>query len=103
AQIQGRVAELSVGYNGALHNALLRAKARLPAINQLAARLQALDVQIDYSFSENDEEVDTRTQALTAFIRSQKTAETEPLPQDWRNVITSAFKELQDFYIVEPQ
>ncbi|MEN4607207.1 AAA family ATPase [Pantoea agglomerans] len=103
AQIQGREAELSVGYNSALHTALLREKARLPAINQLVARLKALGVQIDYSFSENDEEVETRNQALIAFIRSQKTAETEPLPQDWRNVIRSAFKELQDFYIVEPK
>lgn len=103
AQIQGRGAELSVGYNSALHNALLRDKARLPAINHLAARLQALGVQLNHSFSENEEEIDTRTQALTAFIRSQKTSETDPLPQDWRSVISSAFKELHDFYIVEPQ
>ncbi|WP_256932463.1 AAA family ATPase [Enterobacter chengduensis] len=47
--------------------------------------------------------MDTRIQSLTAFIRSQKTAETEPLPQDWRKVIMAVFKELQDFYIVEPQ
>lgn len=102
AQRQGRVTQLSIGYNSALHSSLLRDKARLPAINQLASRLQALGGQLHHSFSENDEEVDTRTQALTAFIRGQKTAETEPLPQDWRNVITAAFKELQDFYIVEP-
>lgn len=103
AQIQGRVTQLSVGYNSALHSSLLRDKARLPAINQLASQLQALGGQLNHSFSDNDEEVDTRIQALTAFIRSQKAAETEPLPQDWRNVITFAFKELQDFYIVELQ
>lgn len=103
AQIQGRITQLSVGYNSALHSSLLRDKARLPAINQLASQLQALGVQLNHSFSENDEEVDTRIQALTAFIRSQKAAETEPLPQDWRNIITFAFKELQDFYIVELQ
>lgn len=103
AQIQGRVTQLSVGYNSALHSSLLRDKARLPAINQLASRLQDLGVQLNHSFSENDEEVDTRTQTLIAFIRSQKAAETEPLPQDWRNVTTFAFKELQDFYIVELQ
>ncbi|WP_260467727.1 AAA family ATPase [Pantoea dispersa] len=87
----------------ALHSFLLRDKTRLPAINQLASRLQALGGELNYSFSENDEEVDTRTQSLIAFIRNQKIAETEPLPQDWRNVITFAFKELQDFYIVELQ
>ncbi|HBM2978216.1 TPA: AAA family ATPase [Klebsiella michiganensis] len=103
AQIQGRITQLSVGYNSALHSSLLRDKARLPAINQLASQLQALGVQLNHSFSENDEEVDTRIQALTAFIRSQKAAETEPLPQDWRNIITFAFKELQDFYIVDLQ
>ncbi|MCW8276968.1 AAA family ATPase [Pseudomonas sp. PCH199] len=103
AQIQAREAPLSLGYNSALHNALLRDKARLPTITQLAARLQALGVQLNHSFSDNEEVVDTRTQELTASIRSQKTAETEPLPQDWRKVITAAFKELQDFYIVETQ
>ncbi len=103
AQIQAREAQLSVGYNNALHNALLRDKARLPAITQLAARLQALGIQLNYSFSENEEVVDTRTQELTASIRNQKTAETDPLPPDWRKVITATFKELQDFYIVEPQ
>ncbi len=103
AQIQAREVQLSVGYNNALHNALLRDKARLPAITQLAARLQALGIQLNYSFSENEEVVDTRTQELTASIRNQKTAETDPLPPDWRKVITATFKELQDFYIVEPQ
>ncbi|EFO4322341.1 AAA family ATPase [Lelliottia amnigena] len=103
AQIQSREAQLSFGYNSLLHNALLRDKARLPAITQLAARLQTLGLQLNYSFSENAEVVDTRTQALIAFIRGKKTAETEPLPQDWRKVITAAFSELQDFYIIEPQ
>ena len=60
-------------------------------------------IQLNYSFSENEEVVDTRTQELTASIRNQKTAETDPLPPDWRKVITATFKELQDFYIVEPQ
>lgn len=103
AQIQAREAQLSVGYNSSLHDALLRDKARLPVITQLAARLQALGVQLNYSFSENEEAVDTRTEELTASIRSQKTAETEPLPEDWRKVITVAFKDLQDFYVVELQ
>ncbi|WP_367393734.1 AAA family ATPase [Pseudomonas sp. X4] len=102
-QIQAQQAQLSVGYNSALHTALLRDKARLPTITQLAARLQALAVQINYSFSENEEEVDTRSDELTASIRKQKIPETEPLPEDWRKVIKAAFKELQDFYIVEPQ
>lgn len=103
AQIQARETQLSVGYNSALHDALLRDKAQLSAITQLSAQLQVLGVQLNYSFSENEEVADTRTQELTASIRSQKTDETEPLVRDWRQVITAAFKELQDFYIVEPQ
>lgn len=102
-QIQARHAQLSVVYNNTLHNALLRDKARLPATTKLADRLKALGVKLNYSFTENEEVVDTRIQELTASIRSQQTAETEPLPEDWREVITTAFKELQDFYIVEPQ
>ncbi|MFA2151021.1 recombinase RecF, partial [Escherichia coli] len=84
AQLQSLKAQLSVNYNSVLHNALLRDKARLPTINQLVSNFQTLGVELNYSFSENEEEVDTRIQSLTAFIRSQKTAETEPLPQDWR-------------------
>ncbi|MDA5228654.1 AAA family ATPase [Escherichia coli] len=103
AQLKSLKAQLSVNYNSVLHNALLRDKARLPTINQLVSNFQTLGVELNYSFSENEEEVDTRIQSLTAFIRSQKTAETEPLPQDWRKVIMAVFKELQDFYIVEPQ
>jgi exonuclease SbcC len=103
AQIKAREAQISVGYNSALHNALLRDKARLPAVAQLAARLNVLGVQFDYAFSENEEVVDTRTEELTASIRRQKTPETEPLPEDWRKVITAAFKDLQDFYVVELQ
>lgn len=102
-QLQSRKAQLSVNYNSVLHNALLRDKARLPTISQLVSHFQTLGVELNHSFSENEEEVDTRIESLTALIRSQKTAETEPLPQDWRKVIMAAFKELQDFYIVEPQ
>ncbi|PJL10874.1 recombinase RecF [Stenotrophomonas maltophilia] len=103
AQIQNQLQELSVDHNAALYKALLREKARLPAVSQLAARLQSLGLRLEHSFSENEEEVDTRSDSLTAFIRSQKTAETEALPQNWRAIVTSAFKELEDFYIVEPQ
>lgn len=103
AQIQSRAAQLALGYNSILHNALLRDKARLPAINQLASRIHDLGLQLNYSFSLNEEEVEARTHVLTSFIRNQKTAETESLPQDWKKDIQAAFKELQDFYIVESQ
>lgn len=102
-QIQSREAQLSTVYNRALHKALLHDKVRLPSIIQLGARLRDLGVQLNYSFSENKEVVDARTRDLITSIRSQKKEETEPLPQDWRQPISAAFKELQDFYIVEPQ
>ncbi|WP_148569512.1 AAA family ATPase [Leclercia adecarboxylata] len=102
-QIQSRVAQLSLGYNSTLHSVLLRDKSRLPAIYQLASRIEDLGLKLNYLFSVNEEEVEARTQVLTSFIRNQKTAETEPLPQDWRKDIKAAFKELQDFYIVESQ
>ncbi|MCE9732323.1 AAA family ATPase [Pectobacterium sp. IFB5596] len=101
ANVHRREAQLSVGYNSALHNALIHDKSRLPAIAQLGARLQAMGTQINYSFSENREVVDARTQELTASMRGQKTLEKEPLPDDWRKIITAAFKEIQDFYIIE--
>lgn len=103
SKMQTQEAQLSAGYNSALHNELLRDRPRLPAIAQLAARLLSLGTQLTYNFSENDEIVDARVQQLVAAIRSQKTIETEPLPEDWRNSIAAAFSELQDFYIVDPQ
>lgn len=103
AQIQSRESQASVGYISALHNALLRDKARLPAVTQLAVQLQAEGVLINYPFSDNAEVVDTRTQELITAIRSKKTAEIHPLPDDWRTVISAAFNEIQDFYVLELQ
>ena len=102
-QIQTREAQLSVGYDPSLHEALLHDKTRLPNIKRLAARLHDLGVQINYSFSKNNEVVDARNQELIAYVRNQKIEEKEPLPQDWRQALSAAFKDLQDFYIVDPQ
>ncbi|WP_122604154.1 AAA family ATPase [Pseudomonas viridiflava] len=54
AQIKAREAQISAGYNSALHNALLRDKARLPAVAQLAARLNVLGVQFDYALTDKE-------------------------------------------------
>lgn len=103
SQIQAREAQLSVGYNSALHEALLHDRTRLPTIKRLAARLHDLGVKINYSFSKNNEVVDARNQELIAYVRSQKIEEKESLPQDWIQALSAAFKDLQDFYVVDPQ
>ncbi|MFC7419306.1 hypothetical protein ACFQNF_05385 [Iodobacter arcticus] len=103
AYLQFRETALSKEYNNALHTALESIRVRLASIQQLAERLQTTGTSIDYSFSANTEIVEDRLQNLIALIRAKKTAEIEPLPEDWRQTILQTFKTIEDFYIVEPQ
>lgn len=102
-QIQREREQSSAGHNSTLYRALVRERSRLPVVGQLAVRLRELGVRMEYSFSDNEDEVEARTDSLLHFIRSRKTAEPEALPSNWKSVISSAFKDLQDFYIMESQ
>uniref|UniRef100_UPI0036DCC7CB purine NTPase n=1 Tax=Photorhabdus sp. RM322S TaxID=3342825 RepID=UPI0036DCC7CB len=101
--INSREMALSNDYNEALHTALILEKVRLPSIEQMAERLQASGTPINYQFTANAEEVDARLQELTSSMRTKKTIESEVLPEDWRQTLTSVVKDIQDFYILEQQ
>lgn len=103
ANVQSRETTLSNDYNGALHTALIREKVRLASIMQMAERLQSSGVPINYLFTANAEIIESRLQDLLILMRARKTVESEVLPEDWSQIISSAFKDIQDFYLIEQQ
>jgi exonuclease SbcC len=103
AYIQARDAILRPGYNDALHKTLTEAKSRLPAIEQMAERLRAEGIQITFPFNEDEVVAATRLEDLRNLMRAKKTDETVVPPEDWRHIIDAVFKDLQDFYILDPQ
>ena len=101
--VQKREAVLKSRYNAPLHKALISAKTRLAAIQQLSARLKTEGIQITFPFNEDKEVVAARLEELHRLMRAKKTDETLIPPDDWRIVIDSMFKDIQDFYIFDPQ
>ncbi|AHK16171.1 AAA family ATPase [Thalassolituus oleivorans] len=101
--IQGREAVLKPQYNDALHDALKETKSRLPAIQQLAERLRAEGIQITFMFNDDDLVVAARLEDLRNLMRAKKTDETLVPPEDWRQTINAVFKDIQDFFILDPQ
>lgn len=101
--IQGREAILKSAYSDSLHKALLKAKPRLTAIQQLDERLRTEGIQIDFPFTDDEVVVATRLEQLHNLMRTKKANETVVLPEDWRTTIGAVFKDLQDFYIFDPQ
>lgn len=101
--IQGREAILKSGYNDALHKALIVVKPRLPTIQQLGERLRAEGIQTTFTFSDDEVVVAARLEDLRSSMQAKKTDETIALPDDWRQIIGEVFKDLQDFYISDPQ
>lgn len=101
--IKNREVILAVAYNSALHKALSQVKARQPIISQLADRLKTDGIEINFTFSENEEVISARHEELSTLLRAKKEIETEPLPDDWKDVINTAFKDSQDFYIIDTQ
>lgn len=100
-KIKERIQVLSNQYNSTLHQSLLHDKPRLSVITALANSLHDSGLNVSYMFTENQEEVDARFQVLKGSISNQKIDEKETLPQDWRQTISSVFKELEDFYIAD--
>lgn len=100
--IQRCEAVLKPQYNNALHNVLKEAKTRLPLIQQLAERLASTGTQITYSFNDDEAVIEPRLEELLKSMRGKKTDEMIELPKDWRQTINETFKDLQDFFILEP-
>ncbi|MBR9754839.1 AAA family ATPase [Cobetia sp. 4B] len=102
AHIQNSLKRLMSTYELNLHAALKKIKLRLPAITQLQERLQRENIQIADPFTEINDVVDERLEKLKEILRNKKQVESDALalPGDWRETINSAFKDLQDFYII---
>ena len=100
--IQDRLKLLTPTFELNLHAALTKIMLRLPAITQLLEKLQSEKIQFTESFTEIDDVVDERLEKLKEILRNKKQVEADALalPEDWREITNSAFKDLQDFYIV---
>lgn len=100
--IQDSLKLLTPTFESNLHAALTRIKLRLPAITQLLEKLQSENIQFTDSFTEIDGLVDERLEKIKEILRNKKQVEADALalPEDWRETTNSAFKDLQDFYIV---
>lgn len=100
--IQDRIKVVSPTFNEILHPALTKIKVRLPAITQLLERLQSDNILAMYPFTDIEEVVTERLGRLKDALLGKKQIEAEgfALPDDWRETISSTFKDLQDFYII---
>lgn len=101
SQIAEQEAVLRVQFNEPLHQFLLVNKTRLPAIQQLAERLLVQGFAIQFEFNVEMPVVDGRLAELVELIRSKRTAETVALPENWRQIIMTVFKNMEDFYILD--
>lgn len=101
--IQRREALLKPQYNEALHKTLKKAKSRLPAIQLLADQLEAKGIPISFTFSDDELVAAARIEVLRNLMRGNKTYETVVPTEDWHETINAVFKDLQDFYILDPQ
>lgn len=101
--IQGREAVLKPGYAGDLHQALLIAKPRLPAIQLLADRLKGQGIQIAFAFSDSEAVIAARLEELRTAMRAGKAVETVVPSENWRETINEVFRDIQDFYVLEAQ
>ncbi|RUO19249.1 AAA family ATPase [Aliidiomarina haloalkalitolerans] len=100
--IQDSLKVLNPTFEPKLHAELTKIKLRLPAITQLMEKLKSNDIQCTDSFTENDDVVNERLEKLKTNLRNKKQIEVDALalPEGWRETINSAFKDLQDFYII---
>lgn len=100
--IQDSLKLLKPTFEPNLHAELTKLKLRLPAITQLMEKLQSDKIQFTDSFTEINEVVNERLEKLKAILRNKKQVEADALalPEDWRETTNSAFKDLQDFYII---
>lgn len=100
--IQNRLTLLKPTFAPNLHAELTKVKLRLPAITQLMEKLHSDNIQFTDSFTEIDDVVNERLEKLKEILRNKKQIEADALalPEDWRETTNSAFKDLQDFYII---
>ncbi len=100
--IQDSLKVLKPTFEPNLHAELTKIKLRLPAITQLMEKLKSDNIQFTNSFTESDDVVNERLEKLKTILRNKKQIEADALalPEDWRETTNSAFKDLQDFYII---
>ncbi len=103
--IQDNLKVLKPTFEPNLHAELTKIKLRLPAITLLMEKLKSDNIQFTDSFTDSNDVVNERLEKLKTILRNKKQIEADglALPEDWRETTNSAFKDLQDFYIITPE
>ena len=102
SHVQDSLHHLKSIFEPNLYSALTKIKSKLPAITIIREKLQKQNIQAVDSFTAVDEVIEERLERLKNILRNKKQVESDalPLPEDWRETTSNAFKDLQDFYIV---
>ncbi|WP_305842235.1 AAA family ATPase [Photobacterium leiognathi] len=100
--VQDRLKVIRPKFEQNLYAALTKVRLQLPAITQLQEKLQNEHIQFTDSFTKIDDVVVERLEKLKEILRNKKEVESDALalPEDWRDTISTTFKDLQDFYII---
>ncbi|ARR10040.1 recombinase RecF (plasmid) [Vibrio owensii] len=100
--IQNNLKVLKPTFEPNLHAELTKIKLRLPAITLLMEKLKSDNLQFTDTFTESNDVVNERLEKLKEILRNKKQTEVDALalPEDWRETTISAFKDLEDFYII---
>lgn len=88
-------------YDPDLHKTLLRHKEIIQRIQDLGDQLTKRGIPYPDTYTVDPEEEEKRLADLISSFRAQKQEEIADIPDQWRSVISTAFNDEADFYILE--
>lgn len=88
-------------YDPDLHRVLRRHKEIIQRIQDLGNQLTKRGILYPDTYTVDPEEEEKRLADLIALFRAQKQEEVADIPDQWSSVISTAFKDEADFYVLE--
>ncbi|WAJ39224.1 AAA family ATPase [Pseudomonas sp. GOM7] len=88
-------------YDPDLHRVLRRHKEIIQRIQDLGNQLTKRGILYPDTYTVDPEEEEKRLADLIALFRAQKQEEVADIPDQWSSVISTAFKDETDFYVLE--
>ncbi|MGU2252194.1 AAA family ATPase [Pseudomonas aeruginosa] len=88
-------------YDPDLHKVLRRHKEIIQRIQDLGDQLTKRGIPYPDTYTADPEEEEKRLADLISSFRAQKQEETADIPDQWSSVISTAFKDEADFYVLE--
>ncbi|MHB2060169.1 ATP-binding protein [Pseudomonas monsensis] len=88
-------------YDSDLHELLRRHREIIQRIRELGDQLTKRGIPYPDTYTIDSEEEEKRLANLIALFRAQKQEEVVDVPDQWRSVMFSSFKDEADFYVLE--